>query len=114
MTTKSTSTNLTIKASHLDGAEEFKVNTENEVVLQEVKLASGAQSVTIEANGEGTALVQLTGSYYIEEQAERPAFSLEIEVKLWYTLQCFADTVEKCTAYSILLFHFRQKPIDAN
>jgi CD109 antigen len=80
MTTKSTTSNLVIKVTHVEESQEFKVTKENEIVLQEAVLPPTTRTVSLESKGTGTALAQLTWSYYVEEKSEEPAFGLDINV----------------------------------
>jgi len=59
---------------------EFAVKKSNAMVLQEVFLATTTTQVTFEAQGKGTALAQLTWSYYVEDKSESPVFAIDVTV----------------------------------
>lgn len=76
LATRSNENCLTIKAA----GNEFHVNNDNAMVLQEVFLPTDTQEVTFEAQGKGSALGQLSWSYYVEDKSESPVFSIDVTV----------------------------------
>ena len=78
--TKSSSKSLVIDANYGPKTIQWVVQDDNSDVLQENELPSDTREVSIKATGEGTALVQLTWSFYVEDLDKLPAFSIDAMV----------------------------------
>jgi CD109 antigen len=58
----------------------FHIGKDNRTVLQEYLLPGNTTGVTIKGRGKGTALAQLTWTYYVEAVDLSPAFSLKAKL----------------------------------
>jgi CD109 antigen len=59
----------------------FRIRKDNRTVLQEYLLPGNTTQISIKGSGKGTALAQLTWTYYVEVVDLSPAFHLEAELE---------------------------------
>jgi len=59
---------------------DFYIGPDNQTVLQEYILGNGVNKVYLSARGKGSALAQMTWSYYTLQSSEGSAFALSVDV----------------------------------
>jgi CD109 antigen len=79
LVTTSPNSDLKIKATYDGKTQDIAVNKDNALVFQEFFIPGTAHAVEFEAQGKGTALAQLSWSYYVEGPA-LSTFDLKVEV----------------------------------
>jgi CD109 antigen len=76
---KGASTNVQVSFGK-NGSHTFTIDQSNKIVMQEYFLPLNTREIDIKGNGSGSALAQLTWTYYVEETDSEPAFSLTADV----------------------------------
>jgi len=79
LVTTSPNSDLKIQAKYDGKSQDIAVNKDNSLVLQEYFIPGTSHTVDFEAQGKGTALAQLSWSYYVEGPA-LSTFDLKVEV----------------------------------
>lgn len=77
------SSKVTVKWS--GGEHSFDVAPSNRIVVQEFILPQSVHQVDITGSGKGSALAQLSWSYYVEQVDSEPAFALTADVSTNFT-----------------------------
>jgi len=79
--TKANDTDVNIAIIYGEGKSmNWTLNDENLDVLNEKEIPEAPRDISVQASGEGSALLQLTWSFYVEDIDKAPAFSISVKV----------------------------------
>ncbi|CAG7733701.1 unnamed protein product, partial [Allacma fusca] len=78
--TRSASTEMNIHVTYEGGSHDFQINSNNAIVLQEMKLPSTTRWISVDSTGTGIGLVQLSWGYNLEVTGAWPLFNLDPQV----------------------------------
>ncbi|CAG7822305.1 unnamed protein product [Allacma fusca] len=78
--TKSKETDLQVKFKEGTTDKTVPINEKNAQVVQEFELPANTRTLDVAAEGKGSALAQLTWTYYVENPVRDPAFAVNVTV----------------------------------
>ncbi|KAF5295443.1 hypothetical protein FQA39_LY13104 [Lamprigera yunnana] len=76
----SSTSNVQIEIKHKEGEEKFRINSDNAMIEQKIKLGSNIRQVNITAQGQGLAIIRVNYNYNTNVTGPWPLFTLDPQV----------------------------------